>query len=59
LQACFKAWEYHGYVNEKEASYKDAAINYERAWQFSNYTNPTIGNLLFVNFDRATLVYHA
>ena len=46
-QACFKAWEYHGYVNEKEASYKDAAINYERAWQFSNFTNPTIGQFYF------------
>ena len=43
-EACFKAWEYHGFVHEKEASYKDAAHNYEKAWQYSNFTNPTIGN---------------
>ena len=42
-QSCFKAWEYQGYIHEKESSYKDAALNYEKAWQFSNFTNPTIG----------------
>ena len=42
-ESCFKAWEYMGYINEKEASYKDAANNYEKAWTYSGYTNPTIG----------------
>lgn len=45
-QSCFKAWEYHGYINEKEASYKDAANHYENAWKYSNFSNPTIGKLL-------------
>jgi len=51
--ACFKAWEYSGYINEKEASYKDAAMNYEKAWQFSNFSNPTIGFKLAFNYLKA------
>lgn len=43
LQSCCKAYEYMGYIMEKEQAYKDAAMNYEMAWRYGNQTNPTIG----------------
>lgn len=45
LQSCCKAWEYMGYIMEKEQAYKDAAKNYENAWIYGNQNNPTIGML--------------
>ncbi|EMP38709.1 Tetratricopeptide repeat protein 21B [Chelonia mydas] len=42
-QSCCKAYEYMGYIMEKEQAYKDAAVNYEMAWKYGNQTNPTIG----------------
>ena len=35
-KSCTKAYEYMGYIMEKESSYKDAAQHYEQAWKFSN-----------------------
>ena len=43
FQACCKAYEYMGYIMEKEQSYKDAAKNYELAWKYGNKSNPGIG----------------
>ncbi len=34
-----------GYIMEKEQSFRDAAMNYEMAWKYSNQTNPTIGKI--------------
>lgn len=51
-----KAYEYMGFIMEKEQSYRDAAYNYEQAWKFSGNTNPMIGekwftgNISFVTF---------
>ncbi|NXL43527.1 TT21B protein, partial [Podilymbus podiceps] len=45
-RSCCKAYEYMGYIMEKEQAYKDAAINYEMAWKYGNQTNPTIGMYL-------------
>ncbi|NWY76297.1 TT21B protein, partial [Erithacus rubecula] len=42
-RSCCKAYEYMGYIMEKEQAYKDAAINYEMAWKYGNQTNPTVG----------------
>lgn len=42
-QSCSKAWEYLGYISEKEQAYKDAAASYEKAWRYSNSSNPSIG----------------
>ena len=42
-QSCSKAWEYLGYISEKEQAYRDAAANYEKAWRYSNSSNPSIG----------------
>ena len=48
-----KAYEYSGYIMEKESSYKDAAQNYEQAWKYSNKSNPTIGYKLAFNYMKA------
>lgn len=42
-QSCCKAYEYLGYIMEKEQTFCDAALNYELAWKYGNRTNPTIG----------------
>ncbi|KAL0626088.1 Tetratricopeptide repeat protein 21B, partial [Plecturocebus cupreus] len=39
-RSCCKAYEYMGYIMEKEQAYTDAALNYEMAWKYSNQTNP-------------------
>nr|XP_047917295.1 tetratricopeptide repeat protein 21B isoform X2 [Anser cygnoides] len=49
-RSCCKAYEYMGYIMEKEQAYKDAAINYEMAWRYGNQTNPTIGYKLAFNY---------
>ena len=43
FQSCCKAYEYMGYIMEKEQAYMDAALNYEMAWKHSNQTNPAVG----------------
>ncbi|XP_078408432.1 tetratricopeptide repeat protein 21B isoform X2 [Cetorhinus maximus] len=52
-KSCCKAYEYMGYIMEKEQSYKDAAVNYEMAWKYCNQTNPTIGYKLAFNYLKA------
>uniref|UniRef100_A0A669Q528 Tetratricopeptide repeat protein 21B n=1 Tax=Phasianus colchicus TaxID=9054 RepID=A0A669Q528_PHACC len=49
-KSCCKAYEYMGYIMEKEQAYKDAAINYEMAWRYGNQSNPTIGYKLAFNY---------
>ncbi|XP_064419793.1 tetratricopeptide repeat protein 21B [Latimeria chalumnae] len=51
--SCCKAYEYMGYIMEKEQAYKDAALNYEMAWNYGNQTNPTIGYKLAFNYLKA------
>ncbi|KAG8559764.1 hypothetical protein GDO81_017447 [Engystomops pustulosus] len=52
-QSCCKAYEYTGYIMEKEQAYKDAASNYELAWKYGNQTNPTVGYKLAFNYLKA------
>ncbi|KAK7913141.1 hypothetical protein WMY93_013352 [Mugilogobius chulae] len=52
-KSCCKAYEYLGYIMEKEQSFCDAALNYEHAWKFGNCTNPTIGYKLAFNYLKA------
>nr|XP_030134266.3 tetratricopeptide repeat protein 21B isoform X1 [Taeniopygia guttata] len=49
-RSCCKAYEYMGYIMEKEQAYKDAAMNYEMAWKYGNQTNPTVGYRLAFNY---------
>ncbi|KAM9344194.1 tetratricopeptide repeat protein 21B isoform 2-T2 [Pholidichthys leucotaenia] len=52
-ESCWKAYEYKGYIMEKEQSFCDAALDYEKAWKFGNQTNPTIGYKLAFNYLKA------
>lgn len=52
-KSCAKAWEYLGFVMEKEQSYKDAAENYENAWNYTNESCPAIGYRLAFNYLKA------
>uniref|UniRef100_A0A2K6FNN0 Tetratricopeptide repeat domain 21A n=1 Tax=Propithecus coquereli TaxID=379532 RepID=A0A2K6FNN0_PROCO len=49
-KSCYKAYEYMGFIMEKEQSYKDAATNYELAWKYSHQANPAIGFKLAFNY---------
>ncbi|XP_007494364.1 tetratricopeptide repeat protein 21B isoform X1 [Monodelphis domestica] len=49
-RSCCKAYEYMGYIMEKEQAYKDASVNYEMAWKYGNQTNPTVGYKLAFNY---------
>ncbi|CAN9497793.1 unnamed protein product [Ophioblennius macclurei] len=52
-KSCCKAYEYRGYIMEKEQAFRDAALNYEMAWKYGNRTNPTIGYKLAFNYLKA------
>ncbi|CAL8321389.1 unnamed protein product [Merluccius merluccius] len=52
-KSCCKAYEYMGYILEKEQAFRDAALNYELAWKYGNQTNPTIGYKLAFNYLKA------
>ncbi|XP_063578194.1 tetratricopeptide repeat protein 21A isoform X12 [Pongo abelii] len=49
-KSCYKAYEYMGFIMEKEQSYKDAVTNYKLAWKYSHHTNPAIGFKLAFNY---------
>uniref|UniRef100_A0A8C6FXZ3 Tetratricopeptide repeat protein 21B n=1 Tax=Moschus moschiferus TaxID=68415 RepID=A0A8C6FXZ3_MOSMO len=52
-RSCCKAYEYIGYIMEKEQAYMDAALNYEMAWKQGNQTNPAVGYKLAFNYLKA------
>ncbi|CAL8141155.1 unnamed protein product [Orchesella dallaii] len=52
-KSCVKAYEYLGYIMEKEQAYADAAVNYEAAWKLTNNTNPAMGYKLAFNYLKA------
>uniref|UniRef100_A0A671XG31 Tetratricopeptide repeat domain 21B n=1 Tax=Sparus aurata TaxID=8175 RepID=A0A671XG31_SPAAU len=52
-KSCCKAYEYTGYIMEKEQAFRDAALKYEMAWKYGNRTNPTIGYKLAFNYLKA------
>ncbi|XP_065054055.1 tetratricopeptide repeat protein 21B-like isoform X1 [Rhopilema esculentum] len=52
-KSCTKAWEYMGFIMEKEQAYKDAAYYYENAWTNCNESNPAIGYKLGFNYLKA------
>ena len=49
-KACTKAYEYAGYIAEKDQAFKDVANRYEYAWRFGGQTNPTIGYKLAFSY---------
>ncbi|XP_078391007.1 tetratricopeptide repeat protein 21B [Cetorhinus maximus] len=58
-QSCCKAYEYLGFIMEKEQSYMDAVTNYRSAWKCSNEANPAIGYKLAFNYLKAKMYVHA
>eukprot|EP00842_Homolaphlyctis_polyrhiza_P002570 jgi/Hompol1/3313/HPOL_000546-RA len=48
-----KAFEYLGFIMEKESAYKDAAEHYLQAWKLDHETNLTIGFKLAFNYLKA------
>nr|CAD2194553.1 unnamed protein product [Meloidogyne enterolobii] len=48
--SCSKAYEYMGFICEKEQKYFDAAANYEAAWNVCKRRNPGIGYKLAYNY---------
>ncbi|KAG5445156.1 Tetratricopeptide repeat protein 21B [Clonorchis sinensis] len=42
-KSCTKAYEFTGYVMEREQNFHEAARNYELAWNISNRSNPSVG----------------
>jgi tetratricopeptide repeat protein 21B len=52
-QSCSKAWEYLGFIMEKEQAYKDAADYYLKCWNLEKQSNPTIGFKLAFNYLKA------
>lgn len=49
-KSCTKAYEFAGFIAEKEQSYREAASQYERAWKFGGQSNPAIGYKLAFNY---------
>uniref|UniRef100_A0A8C0ZX47 Tetratricopeptide repeat protein 21A n=1 Tax=Castor canadensis TaxID=51338 RepID=A0A8C0ZX47_CASCN len=49
-KSCCKAYEYMGFIMEREQSYKDAATSYALAWNYSRHANPAIGFKLAFNY---------
>lgn len=49
-KTCVRAYEYLGFVSEKEQRYKEAAFYYENAWKYGAKTNPSIGYKLAYNY---------
>ncbi|XP_078085798.1 tetratricopeptide repeat protein 21B [Mustelus asterias] len=58
-ESCCKAYEYLGFIMEKEQSYMDAVTNYKLAWKCSNEANPAIGYKLAFNYLKAKMYMHA
>ncbi|XP_054643710.1 tetratricopeptide repeat protein 21B isoform X1 [Dunckerocampus dactyliophorus] len=52
-KSCCKAYEYRGFIMEKEQAFRDAAFNYDLAWKYGNQSNPSIGYKLAFNFLKA------
>jgi tetratricopeptide repeat protein 21B len=48
-RSCTKAFEYMGYINEKESNYLEAAENYAQCWALQKNSNPSIGFKLAFN----------
>uniref|UniRef100_A0A8C8EI59 Tetratricopeptide repeat protein 21B n=1 Tax=Oncorhynchus tshawytscha TaxID=74940 RepID=A0A8C8EI59_ONCTS len=49
-QSCSRAYEYMGYIREKEHSYHDASVFYDHAWLYTNRVNPSVGFRLAFNY---------
>jgi tetratricopeptide (TPR) repeat protein len=58
-KSCSKAWEYIGFIMEKEASFKNATENYLECWKLSREQNASIGYKLAFNYLKSKLFVEA
>lgn len=49
-KSCAKAYEYLGYIAEKEQAFREAASHFENAWRITNQRNPTVGYRLALSY---------
>lgn len=42
-KSCVKAYEYTGYIAEKDSNWKEASYNYDKAWKLSGKSKPGVG----------------
>lgn len=52
-KSCTRAYEFIGQMMEREAAYKDASDNYEKAWSYGKKNQPAIGYKLAFNYLKA------
>ncbi|RWS02515.1 tetratricopeptide repeat protein 21B-like protein [Dinothrombium tinctorium] len=52
-RSCIKAYEYLGFIMEKEQNCKEAALNYDMAWKLTSRSNPVLGYKLAFNYMKA------
>ncbi len=52
-QSNSKAWEYLGFIMEKEQSFQDAADYYYKCWKLKRRSDPAIGFKLAFNYLKA------
>lgn len=53
-----KAYEYMGFLCERDQNYFDAASNYEVAWKLCKNLNPTIGLLKkYIKFPKIKISF--
>ena len=45
-----KAYDLIGMIKERQKSFQDACVNYEKAWDYSNKSNANIGYKLAVSY---------
>ena len=52
-KSCYVAWEYHGFIMEKEKDYINAALYYEKSWIINREANASLGYKLALNCLKA------
>lgn len=52
-RSCAKAYEYLGYIMEKEQSFREAAEHFENAWKLTNQSNALVGYKLALSYLKA------
>ena len=52
-RSCAKAYEYLGYIMEKEQSFREAAGHFENAWKMTDQSNGMVGYKLALSYLKA------
>lgn len=58
-KSCIRAYEYLGYIDEREQMWQDAYEQLERAWRLCDRSNPTIGFKLAFCYMKGRLYVEA